>query len=32
VPPGAGPRRVRALEVPGVARFTVPRIGAPRRK
>jgi hypothetical protein len=31
-PPDAGPRRVRALEVPGAARFTVPRIGAPRRK
>jgi hypothetical protein len=31
-PPDAGPQRVRALEVPGVARFTMPRIGAPRRK
>jgi hypothetical protein len=29
-PPGIGPRRVRALEVPGVARFAVPRIGVPR--
>jgi hypothetical protein len=27
-PPGAGPRRVRALEVPGAARFASPRIGA----
>jgi hypothetical protein len=31
-PPGAGPRRVRALEVPGAARFAVPHINAPRRK
>jgi hypothetical protein len=31
-PLGAGPRRVRALEVPGVARLAMPRIGAPRRK
>jgi hypothetical protein len=31
-PPGAGPRRIRALEVPGAARFAMPRIGAPRRK
>jgi hypothetical protein len=31
-PPGAGPQRVRALEVPGAARFAVPRMGAPRRK
>jgi hypothetical protein len=31
-PPGAGPQRVRALEVPGAARFAVPRIDAPRRK
>jgi hypothetical protein len=31
-PPGAGHRRVRALEVPGAARFVVPRMGAPRRK
>jgi hypothetical protein len=31
-PPGAGPRRVRAPEVPSAARFAVPRIGAPRRK
>jgi hypothetical protein len=31
-PPGAGPRRVRELEVPGAARFAVPRMGAPRRK
>jgi hypothetical protein len=31
-PPGAGPRRVRAQEVPSAARFAMPRIGAPRRK
>jgi hypothetical protein len=31
-PPGARPRRDRALEVPGAARFAVPRIDAPRRK
>jgi hypothetical protein len=31
-PPGARPRRVWALEVPGAARFAVPRIGAPRRR
>jgi hypothetical protein len=31
-PPGAGPHRVRALEVPDVVRFIVPRIGAPRSK
>jgi hypothetical protein len=31
-PPGAGPRRVRALEVPGAAGFAVPRIGAPRHR
>jgi hypothetical protein len=31
-PPGTGPRRVRAPEVLGTARFIVPRIGAPRRK
>jgi hypothetical protein len=31
-PPGARPRRVRALEVPGAARFAVPRIDAPRHK
>jgi hypothetical protein len=32
VPLGAGPRRVKALEVPGAAHFTSPRIGAPRRR
>jgi hypothetical protein len=31
-PLGVGPRRVRALEVPDVARFAVPRIDAPRRR
>jgi hypothetical protein len=31
-PLGVGPRRVRALEVPGAVRFAVPRIGAPRRR
>jgi hypothetical protein len=31
-PPGAGPRRVRVLEVAGAARFAVPHIGAPRCK
>jgi hypothetical protein len=31
-PPGDGPRRVRVLKVPGAARFTPPRIGAPRRR
>jgi hypothetical protein len=31
-PPGAGARRVRALEVPGAARFAAPRISAPRRR
>jgi hypothetical protein len=30
--PGAGTRRVRALEVPGAVRFAIPHIGAPRRK
>jgi hypothetical protein len=29
-PPGVGPQRVRALEIPGTARLAVPRIGAPR--
>jgi hypothetical protein len=32
VPPGAGPRMVKALEVPGAARFGLPRIGAPMRR
>jgi hypothetical protein len=31
-PLGAGLQRVRVLEVPGVARFATPRIGAPRRR
>jgi hypothetical protein len=31
-PPGAGPQRVRVLEVPGVARFASPRIVARRRR
>jgi hypothetical protein len=31
-PPGAGPRRVKALEVPGAARFTSPCIGTPMRR
>jgi hypothetical protein len=31
-PPGAGPQRVKAMEVPGVARFTVPCIGARMRR
>jgi hypothetical protein len=31
-PPGAGPRKVRALEVPDAVRFAVPRMGAPRHK
>jgi hypothetical protein len=31
-PPGAGPQRIRALEVPGATRFAVPRIGAPRHR
>jgi hypothetical protein len=31
-PPGAGPRRVKALEVPGPARSAAPRIGAPMRR
>jgi hypothetical protein len=31
-PPGAGPRRVKALEVPGAARFATPCIGAPMRR
>jgi hypothetical protein len=29
---GAGPQRVKALEVPGAARSTVPYIGAPMRR
>jgi hypothetical protein len=31
-PLGAGPRRVKALEVPGAARFASPCIGAPMRR
>jgi hypothetical protein len=31
-PPGAGPRRVKALEVPGAARSTTPCIGALMRR
>jgi hypothetical protein len=31
-PPGAGPRRVKAMEVPGVAWFVAPCIGALMRK
>jgi hypothetical protein len=31
-PPGAGPRRVKALEVPGAARFASSCIGAPMRR
>jgi hypothetical protein len=31
-PPDAGSRRLRALEVPGAARFAMPRIGALRHK
>jgi hypothetical protein len=31
-PPGAGPQRVMAEEVPGVARFTAPCVGAPMRR
>jgi hypothetical protein len=31
-PLGAGPRRVRALEVPGAARFASSCLGAPRRR
>jgi hypothetical protein len=31
-PPGAGPQRVRALEVPGAARFTSSCLGAPMRR
>jgi hypothetical protein len=32
VPPGAGPRRVKALEAPGTARFALSCIGAPMRR
>jgi hypothetical protein len=32
VPPGAGTRRVKALEVPGAARSATPCIGAPIRR
>jgi hypothetical protein len=31
-PPGAGLRRVKALEVPGAVRFATPCIGAPMRR
>jgi hypothetical protein len=31
-PPGAGPRRVKALEVPGAARSATPCIGAPMHR
>jgi hypothetical protein len=31
-PPGAGPRRVKALEVPGAARSAAPCISAPMRR
>jgi hypothetical protein len=31
-PPSAGPRRVRAPEVPGAARFASPCLGAPMRR
>jgi hypothetical protein len=31
-PPGAGPQRVKAVEVPGAARFSVPRAGAPMHR
>jgi hypothetical protein len=31
-PPGAGPRRVRAMVVPGAARFSAPCIGASMRR
>jgi hypothetical protein len=31
-PPGAGPRRVKAMEAPGAARFAVPYVGAPMRR
>jgi hypothetical protein len=31
-PPGAGPQRVKALEVPGEARFSMPCVGAPMRR
>jgi hypothetical protein len=31
-PPGARPRRVKALEVPGAARSAMPCIGAPMRR
>jgi hypothetical protein len=30
--PGAGPRRVKAMEVPGVAWFAAPYVGAPMRR
>jgi hypothetical protein len=31
-PPGAGPQSVKALEVPRVAQFSVPRASAPMRR
>jgi hypothetical protein len=31
-PPGVGPRRVRAMKVPGAAWFAVPRGGVPMRR
>jgi hypothetical protein len=31
-PPGAGPQRVKAMEVPGATRFTAPYVGAPMRR
>jgi hypothetical protein len=31
-PPGAGPRRVKAIEVLEAARYSAPYVGAPRRR
>jgi hypothetical protein len=31
-PAGAGPRRVKAIEIPGAARFSLPHAGAPMRR
>jgi hypothetical protein len=31
-PPGAGPRRVKALEAPGAAQFASSCLGAPMRR
>jgi hypothetical protein len=31
-PLGVGPRRVKAMEVPGAARFSAPCVGAPMRR